>query len=159
MCLHSVSEPYSFKKMPSGSWNKIFYIYTYPIRLLLFCTIPDPQSYPKLFPLTFIMCVIWIGTNSYLVSWMITLIGRYTFIKYKDEKYLSGRNTPNRNMCYVRYFRIYFIVFPSSYIDSCQKKISSASSVILPPYLLCFDITTVLRRLQYSGFYSILALM
>lgn len=68
-------------EIPSGScWKKLFFFYTWPIKLVLFCTVPNPQQYPKLFPFTFIMCIFWIGSNSYLVSWMISVIGKIHFI-------------------------------------------------------------------------------
>jgi Ca2+/Na+ antiporter len=66
----------SLFRFPKGSfWKKAFYFYTFPIKLILFCTVPDPQRYPKLFPITFILCIFWIGSNSYVVSWMIAIIG------------------------------------------------------------------------------------
>ncbi|KAK9869627.1 hypothetical protein WA026_003373 [Henosepilachna vigintioctopunctata] len=55
--------------------RKCFWIYIMPIKLVLRFVIPDPKKHPKLFPITFIMCIIFIGLNSYLVSWMITLTG------------------------------------------------------------------------------------
>ncbi|XP_059491181.1 sodium/potassium/calcium exchanger 3-like isoform X2 [Neocloeon triangulifer] len=54
------------------SWWKIF---TMPIKIMLWLTIPDCKKYPRLYPLTFIMCVCWIGTMTYVISWMITVIG------------------------------------------------------------------------------------
>lgn len=53
------------------------WIVTWPIRLVFFLTIPDCEK-PKLkkwFPLTFLMCIVWIGSLSYFVAWMITVIG------------------------------------------------------------------------------------
>lgn len=54
------------------------YLYTLPIKALLFCLIPNPNIRPKLFPVTFILCIVVIGANSYIISWMITIIG-HTF--------------------------------------------------------------------------------
>ncbi|KAB0797588.1 hypothetical protein PPYR_08581 [Photinus pyralis] len=56
-------------------FKKFMYIYTCPLKLFLFCFVPDPMKKPKLFPLTFILCVLIIGANSYVISWMITIIG------------------------------------------------------------------------------------
>lgn len=61
-------------------WQKFFNGYSYPIRILLHCTVPEPKKHPKLFPLTFVMCIFWIGTNSYIVSWMITIIGKIIYL-------------------------------------------------------------------------------
>ncbi|XP_026463670.1 sodium/potassium/calcium exchanger 3-like [Ctenocephalides felis] len=51
------------------------YILKWPISLVLWLTIPDCRSRPRMYPLTFIMCVIWIGVTSYMVAWLITVIG------------------------------------------------------------------------------------
>lgn len=57
--------------------RQILWILTWPIYFIFFLTIPDCEKprYKKLFPLTFIMCIVWIGSLSYLVAWMITIIG------------------------------------------------------------------------------------
>ncbi|XP_044267165.1 sodium/potassium/calcium exchanger 4-like [Tribolium madens] len=72
----SEEENFSLFRMPKGSiWKRVFFFYSWPIKFILFCTVPDPQRYPKLFPVTFILCIFWIGSNSYVVSWMIAIIG------------------------------------------------------------------------------------
>lgn len=55
--------------------RKFLFVLTWPISLLLYLTIPDCKKYPKLTALTFIMCIFWIGTTSYVVAWLITIIG------------------------------------------------------------------------------------
>ncbi|XP_043286941.1 sodium/potassium/calcium exchanger 4-like [Venturia canescens] len=64
--------------LPSGSlWTKAWFVFTWPIRILLFVSIPDTR-YKKLrnwYALTFVMCVIWIAVTSYMVSWMMTVVG------------------------------------------------------------------------------------
>ncbi|XP_030761401.1 sodium/potassium/calcium exchanger 4-like [Sitophilus oryzae] len=64
-----------FKVPEGGFWVKFFFFYLWPIKMALRCTMPNPKTHPKLFPITFIMCIVWIGTNSYMVSWMISIIG------------------------------------------------------------------------------------
>ncbi|KAL1498365.1 hypothetical protein ABEB36_009176 [Hypothenemus hampei] len=68
-----------FWKWPSdkGSFGQITWIVIWPIRLVFFLTIPDCEkpNLRKWFPLTFLMCIIWIGSLSYIVAWMITIIG------------------------------------------------------------------------------------
>lgn len=68
----------------SGVWEwpcqdstvgKTWWIIKWPISLILSLTIPSTRSYPKLYIVTFSMCVIWIGGLSYLVAWLITIIG------------------------------------------------------------------------------------
>lgn len=55
--------------------QKIWYVYTWPIRFFLHITIPCPIKYPNWFALSFVMCIIWIGSISYMVFWMVVLIG------------------------------------------------------------------------------------
>lgn len=56
-------------------WQKIKWGIYLPMSLLLYTTIPRQRC---LLSVTFIMCMIWIGIITYVVAWMITLIG-YTF--------------------------------------------------------------------------------
>lgn len=64
-------------EIPKGvSWfDIIWYFFTWPIRFILHYTIPDPIKYKKWFPLTFILCIIWIGVVAYVVFWMVVVIG------------------------------------------------------------------------------------
>lgn len=70
---------FSLTKYPSEQsiLRQILWIVTWPIYFIFFLTIPDCEKprFKKLFPLTFIMCIVWIGSLSYLVAWMITIIG------------------------------------------------------------------------------------
>ncbi|KAG6452279.1 sodium/potassium/calcium exchanger 4 isoform X3 [Manduca sexta] len=70
---------HSLWKWPSGrSWlTKTTWIVTWPIYLVFLFTIPDCEKprFKNWFPLTFIMCIVWIGSLSYIVAWMITIIG------------------------------------------------------------------------------------
>ncbi|KAL1500925.1 hypothetical protein ABEB36_006344 [Hypothenemus hampei] len=62
--------------IPSGSlFTKFFFFYTWPIKMALRLTIPNPKIHPNLWPLTFMLCIVWIGGNSYMVSWMVSLVG------------------------------------------------------------------------------------
>lgn len=56
--------------------KKLWWFYTWPIKCVLTMTIPNPKTYRRLYPLTFLMCILWIGTNAYLVVWMVTVIGK-----------------------------------------------------------------------------------
>ncbi|XP_068619547.1 sodium/potassium/calcium exchanger 5-like [Battus philenor] len=58
----------------SGS-RKALWLCTWPISLLLWTTIPDCRRRPDLYPLTFALCIAWIGGVSYLVAWIITILG------------------------------------------------------------------------------------
>ncbi|XP_011499735.1 PREDICTED: sodium/potassium/calcium exchanger 4-like [Ceratosolen solmsi marchali] len=61
----------------SNLYEKCWFLFTWPLKFLLFATIPDSRykRLRKIYPLTFIMCVIWIAISSYLVSWMTTIVG------------------------------------------------------------------------------------
>lgn len=63
---------------PISSGIKTFWwFYTWPIKFVLTLTIPNPKTYRRLYPLTFVMCIVWIALNSYMVIWMLTVIGKY----------------------------------------------------------------------------------
>ncbi|KDR16220.1 hypothetical protein L798_09637, partial [Zootermopsis nevadensis] len=61
----------------SGLIEKVWNIFSWPVSLLVFISIPDCRKnhFRHLYPLTFIMCIVWIGTASYLNAWMMTTIG------------------------------------------------------------------------------------
>lgn len=73
------NEQFSLTKYPSEQSfvRQVLWIVTWPIYFIFFLTIPDCEKprFKKLFPLTFTMCIVWIGSLSYLVAWMITIIG------------------------------------------------------------------------------------
>ncbi|EFA03342.1 sodium/potassium/calcium exchanger 4 [Tribolium castaneum] len=55
--------------------GQFWWVLTWPISFLLYLTTPDCRKYPRLFVVTFIMCIFWIGVTSYIISWLITVIG------------------------------------------------------------------------------------
>ncbi|XP_072753163.1 sodium/potassium/calcium exchanger 4 isoform X2 [Anoplolepis gracilipes] len=62
---------------PNTTCEKIWWIITWPINLILLITIPDCRrsKLRSCYPFTFFMCVIWIATSSYIIGWVITVIG------------------------------------------------------------------------------------
>ena len=72
-------EGYSLLKYPWGEscFAQFTWIIIWPIHLLFRIAIPDCKKAKnnKIFPLTFVMCIVWIGSLSYVVAWMITIIG------------------------------------------------------------------------------------
>lgn len=74
-----IPKGYSLIRFPKekSCFRKIMWFVLWPIHFLFMLTIPDCErpSLKKLFPLTFIMCIVWIGSLSYMVAWMITIIG------------------------------------------------------------------------------------
>ncbi|KAG6461320.1 hypothetical protein O3G_MSEX012556 [Manduca sexta] len=59
---------------------KIWWLYAWPLRCILGSTIPSPIKYRRFYPFAFLMCIVWIGVNSYFVSWSMTVIGHTLFI-------------------------------------------------------------------------------
>lgn len=61
-----------------GFFRQIIWIIIWPAEFLFFLTIPNCEykRFKNLFPLTFLMCIVWIGSLSYLVAWMITIVGK-----------------------------------------------------------------------------------
>ncbi|XP_063373809.1 sodium/potassium/calcium exchanger 3-like [Cydia amplana] len=59
---------------------KCWWLYTWPLKLLLGMTVPSPFTRRKWYPFAFFMCIIWIGVNSYCVTWSMTVIGHTFFI-------------------------------------------------------------------------------
>ncbi|XP_070508331.1 sodium/potassium/calcium exchanger 5-like [Chironomus tepperi] len=56
-------------------FEKCWYFFTWPVRFLLHYTIPDPMKHKKLYPLSFIMCIVWIAGMSWIVFWMVVILG------------------------------------------------------------------------------------
>ncbi|XP_017764843.1 PREDICTED: sodium/potassium/calcium exchanger 3-like [Eufriesea mexicana] len=62
---------------PNSTCQRVWWLITWPINFALLITIPDCRrnTLKSWYPLTFIMCIIWIATTSYIVGWVITVIG------------------------------------------------------------------------------------
>lgn len=56
---------------------QIWWCYTLPLRTLLAITIPSPVTCRSFYPFAFFMCIVWIGISSYVVSWSMTVIGKF----------------------------------------------------------------------------------
>lgn len=59
----------------SGTGLDVAQVLWWGVRAPLWATVPDCRSRPALWPFTFAMCVAWIGAVSYLVAWIITILG------------------------------------------------------------------------------------
>ncbi|XP_055910065.1 sodium/potassium/calcium exchanger 3 isoform X1 [Eupeodes corollae] len=72
-------ERYSLIHWPKGKscFAQFTWLIIWPIHLLFYIAIPDCKraKNSKIFPVTFMMCIVWIGSLSYVVAWMITIIG------------------------------------------------------------------------------------
>jgi len=79
VCLFFIGEEeWSLTSLPEGTdlLTLIGWVVSYPGRVALTFTIPDCRGEtPSIYPLTFAMCIVWIAGLSYIVSWMMTIIG------------------------------------------------------------------------------------
>ena len=68
-------------EIPSGILAKIWWLCFFPVNILFFLSIPDVRrpKCVKWFPLSFLMCIAWIGVVAYEVTWLITVIGKTIF--------------------------------------------------------------------------------
>ncbi|XP_031437021.1 sodium/potassium/calcium exchanger 4 [Clupea harengus] len=64
-------------RLPRGVMNKIKWLVSWPLLLLLFFTIPNcaKPRWEKYFMLSFILSTVWIAVFSYFMVWMVTIIG------------------------------------------------------------------------------------
>jgi Ca2+/Na+ antiporter len=58
-----------------GYFELFWYFFTWPIRFLLHYTIPNPKKYKKWFVFPFAMCIVWIAGVSYMIFWMVVIVG------------------------------------------------------------------------------------
>ncbi|XP_039233730.1 probable sodium/potassium/calcium exchanger CG1090 isoform X4 [Drosophila yakuba] len=65
---------YAYPRDASG-WMQFWWIFVFPIKFTLSLLIPHPMKYRRLYPLSFIMCILCIGGNAYLIVWMLTAFG------------------------------------------------------------------------------------
>uniref|UniRef100_A0A7G3AI51 Putative k+-dependent ca2+/na+ exchanger nckx1 n=1 Tax=Lutzomyia longipalpis TaxID=7200 RepID=A0A7G3AI51_LUTLO len=56
----------------------IWWFYSWPINFILSICVPNPRTHARFYPITFLMCIILIGANSYMIYFMISIIG-HTF--------------------------------------------------------------------------------
>ena len=62
---------------PDSTCYRILWILGLPVIIVFALTIPNPQKdcFRKLFPVTILMCLAYIGISSYLMMWMLTIVG------------------------------------------------------------------------------------
>jgi hypothetical protein len=69
------------KPTEGGLWAQVSWGITVPIHALCRATIPDckKERWRHWYPFTFLMSMIWISFYSYIMVWMITVIGEKVF--------------------------------------------------------------------------------
>lgn len=70
---------------------KIWWIYTWPLKFVLGLTVPSPVTCRRFYPLSFVMCIVWIGVNSYFVSWSMTVLGKNNIIIFHLHTIPGGK--------------------------------------------------------------------
>lgn len=63
--------------VPSSWYKRVIWVMSWPLIAAMFVTVPDcrQQRWRHCFIVTFIMSIAWIGVFSYLMVWMITVVG------------------------------------------------------------------------------------
>lgn len=74
----STEEPHSVFEMPSSAIGRCVFVVSVPIKVLLYLTVPDCRHtrWRKWVIVTFILSLVWLSLFSYLMVWMITIIGK-----------------------------------------------------------------------------------
>lgn len=97
----------------------IFWYYSWPIRAVLFCTLPNPKTMRKLYVLTFLICIVWIGVITYLIFFMLIVICKY-------KRIVRPKMTTNR---IIQHCSLRFISFEYEEITRFHSY-----STTLPPF-------------------------
>ncbi|XP_029965639.1 sodium/potassium/calcium exchanger 4 isoform X2 [Salarias fasciatus] len=63
--------------LPKGIGSKVKWLLSWPLLLLLYLTVPNcaKPRWEKYFMLSFVLSTVWIAVFSYLMVWMVTIIG------------------------------------------------------------------------------------
>ncbi|XP_051903469.1 sodium/potassium/calcium exchanger 3-like isoform X2 [Hippocampus zosterae] len=63
-------------RIPAGCWAKVKWVTTWPLGLLLYCTVPNcvVPRWHRWFMVTFAAATLWIAVFSYLMVWMVTIV-------------------------------------------------------------------------------------
>ncbi|XP_040206941.1 sodium/potassium/calcium exchanger 3 [Rana temporaria] len=69
--------PFTPFELPSGAANRLKWVITWPLSFLMYFTVPNcaKPRWEKWFMVTFIASSIWIAAFSYVMVWMVTIIG------------------------------------------------------------------------------------
>eukprot|EP00079_Xenopus_tropicalis_P022906 XP_012814928.1 PREDICTED: sodium/potassium/calcium exchanger 5 isoform X2 [Xenopus tropicalis] len=74
----SSNNPPSVFTMPENDLKRIIWVLSLPIITLLYLTVPDcrRKRWKNLFILTFLMSAVWISAVTYILVWMVTVVGK-----------------------------------------------------------------------------------
>lgn len=83
--LTDTKEAYNFRRVPVGKcWDKFLWIISYPWELMYLFTIPNVRRTvtKNCYFLCLLMSILWMSILSYLITWMITVIGIRSFFLF-----------------------------------------------------------------------------
>ncbi|XP_055698632.1 sodium/potassium/calcium exchanger 4-like [Phlebotomus papatasi] len=145
-----ITKPFVLWNMPKSSvGRRIWWLYTWPIRFVLTFTVPSPKRMRRFYPLTFIMCIVWIAINSYMIFWMLTVIG-YTF--YIPES-IMGMTFLSFGGCTPEAITGFILTRKGMGGMSIANAIGSSSVAMLLSLGLPWFIRTMVDGAAYSGAY------
>jgi len=75
--------------MPAMWYKRLYWVIGLPLSLAMYVTIPDCRRtrWKKWFFVTFVMSIMWISIFSYLMIWMITIVGRFLTLTLSQFSY------------------------------------------------------------------------
>lgn len=78
------------KPTDGSKWTLFTWGLVYPIHFMCRATMPDcrQEKFRNWYPFTFCVSMVWISFYSYIMVWMITIIGKTTDIKWVNFKWL-----------------------------------------------------------------------
>jgi len=81
--------------VPDRWYKRILWAISLPLILVMFITVPDCRQprWKNWFIVTFVTSIIWIGAYSYLMVWMITIVGELNI----------GKIIPRLRIAYMSY--------------------------------------------------------
>lgn len=134
-------------EMPSSAVGRCVFVVSIPIKVLLYLTVPDCRRarWRKWVIVTFILSLVWLSLFSYLMVWMITIIG-------KDLSLLSVCLSLSHCMSCL----LSLSLFPLSFSSLLSLSLSVCLSLSLTVYLLSFLSCLSLVSLSLSEIPAIL---
>lgn len=72
--------------VPESDLKRILWVLSLPIITLLFLTIPDCRRrfWKQWFMITFLMSAVWISAFTYVLVWMVTVVGKMAVLTLKS---------------------------------------------------------------------------
>lgn len=97
----------------------LWWIYTWPIKFILTITIPNPKTYRRMYPVSFVMCIMWIGLNAYMIVWMLTVIGmawmENDYLEFDYSFFIRWKMTLRSDINrfeFIAFFQVIHFIFP-----------------------------------------------